>query len=342
MAFFGAETCPARLFTWEVLSDFDGAMPLNETVADFEREFPAACKRLRDGGGFYRLWPLVSFNAAEGRLSRYLVAFTERGACSGSRRRPLPPQIWLYSAADAAATEIPSDDAGEWSGSFWCHYLAEGTLYLVVFFEGRFCHWSEETVAGCSAEWLSSRLERFRKFLAQDPLFSRGIIAEVELTPGNFDDRAKALLFRCASRDPFWRGVSLSRERNRGAVGNLAFPLVSTFLLLLAVLFWPGKMADPVDAAPVSLLPPPPLVETLEPEEDGGILAEKNSLPICALSEFRLKGVVSGKLAIVSESGNSRNLVPGDSLGTFRLHRVERDRIELVCKDSLLERLVEW
>lgn len=351
---FGVEQCPARLFTWELSSNFDEAVSLAAARCAFEREFPAACERLREGGGSFCLWPLVSFNATEGRLSRYLVAFTERRACKG-RRRPLPPQIWLYSAADGAAMEIPPDEC---SGSFWCHAQVEDSLYIVVFFEGRLCHWAEEVLPACDSEYLDLRLERFRRFLKKDPLFSRAPLKELALDGGSFETDARRRLFRRASRDPYFRSLSLLQDTGkRKKTGTRALFVLGILLLVLLGLF-PVPATDSCescnDPPPVPLLPAPQVFEVAEPVTAHSSEPFYKTVPAgfpekfsrattdCALPDFHLKGVVSNKLAMVSESENTRTLAPGDSLGTFALRRVGRDRIELVCKDSLVEWLVEW
>lgn len=349
MWMFGAKPYRANLFTWELSSNFDETVSPRQVNDLFEREFPTAVKRLRDGGGSYSLWPLVSFNAAEGRLSRFLVAFTERDAHRGRLRR-LPSQIWLYSVADAAAANIPDR---EYNGSFWFHMLVGGILYMLVFFEGRFCYWSEERFDFPSKECsgsLQERLARFRRFLVEDPLFSRDSIIEISGDRGDYDDSLRQAFFRRASRDPFWRHLSLTErtEKKIEATAKKEILIILGGVLLLFLLgynlagtfLFDDLDVARFDALPEQLLPAPEIVnaEKIPTDDVDFFHGLQDQTAACNMPEFRLKGIVAEKLAVISISEKSKVLRPGDSLGSFSLFEIGKDYVRLACLDSVLER----
>jgi hypothetical protein len=54
------------------------------------------------------------------------------------------------------------------------------------------------------------------------------------------------------------------------------------------------------------------------------------------LPDFKLKGVVAAKLMFAEVEGASSVVRLGDSLGSFKLHSIGRDGVDLVCGDSLV------
>lgn len=340
----------AKLLTWECMTTFDDIPAQAELERLFENEFPRTCLRLQESGGFYRIWHLVSFNSAEGRRSRFLVALVEP-PLENSGRRVLPEQIWLSAAADQMIGSLPESDN---AGNYLCYAHDEGRLYVLVFFEGRLCHWSEDVI-GRHAK-LDLALSRFRRFLESDALFSRANHFEEIPLQGN----SSPAMFKRASRDPFWRGLDLRKpEENGGQVlANVmnAFQLKWFWLMFLAVLAllapkfykylnWNAVLNIP-NPEPIELSLPPEWGESLEARDSGrgadAVATHTLARPKrnCSLPDFSLRGVVAEKLAMVSVGGLSRTLKVGDSLESFAVHAVGREHVELGCGDSLLVRMV--
>ena len=112
----------ARMMTWEVLTAFDGTLTETELRKRFDEDFSeafeddanalgdsnadrAGCcdvfeKELRADRVFF--WPLISFNATDGRKHRFLVSVAnEPLACYRKKfDRCLPNQVALYAIAD--------------------------------------------------------------------------------------------------------------------------------------------------------------------------------------------------------------------------------------------------
>lgn len=332
----------ARMFTWDYATHFDVVPTRREVECAFNKEFAESCKVLQAKGACFVIWPLCSFHESDETVSRYLVAVTENTRNAKRNRRLYPRQIAMFSAADAAIRKSTSEDN---SGNYWCYAVVENVLYMLVFYEGRLCHWSEEClIEGVSVE---SLLVRFRCFLKTDVLFSRAErFAEIKLE-GPFNKS----LFRKASRDSFWRNFDLKRNRKKDFfVGNTLGKTVALLILLLVILLigvnW-GKeneivCRDCVEALPVELLPIPEFVETEELVEKEPNLLNHVEVPLrkCDCRPFRLKGVVAQKIAIVSVEGKTHSVSLGDSLGNFIVNTIGRDYLELTCGDSTLKKQV--
>ena len=235
-----ARAVRARMFTWEVVTDFEGEVSHESLESSFARDFPEMqCRPV--------FWKMISFNAADGRRHRYLVAVPDaaRESCERdsrgkqsrgrkSRGRALPESVGLYALADK---EIRSCDCG---GNMRFAAVVDGVLYILVFMEGRLCHWSEENgYGGNSAAFVEERLERFDTFLEKDPLFSRaesraGCYADTFAT--RFVPDATFALFAVAARDPFWKGLDLFDVGSAGAKARLT----PVRILLLACIALPG------------------------------------------------------------------------------------------------------
>ena len=328
----------AKLFTWECTSSFDEAPSMSELQVSFEKEFPKMRDRLKKNGGSFRLLHLVSFNSTEGRRSRYLVVVLE-APLPNVRKRVLPRRAAVSAAADRSLREQGS--AEDNSGNFLCYAVGENFFDVLIFFEGRLCHWTEYALAEMSPECIESKLRLFRRFLKNDALFSRGeSFAEIQVAPVLPGDSKRA------ARDPFWKRFDLRREslepQRKGSWKRLVV------LLILVVLCW--KFFLPMlyqeseralrDVLPVELDAPPAWSESVEVEPVAEIplrnIAAKT--PRCVLPDFKLKGVVAAKLIIVEVEGASSVVRLGDSLGSFRLRSIGRDGVELVCGDSLVHR----
>ena len=253
------------------------------------------------------------------------------------------------------------------AGNYLCYGYAGNTLCILVFFEGRLCHWSEESFAkNCSRATLDARMEqavsRFRRFLESDALFSRAKHFEEICLQENLGPEFSLSHFKAAARDAFWRGRDLRKpEENSGqTLANLKeallqrwiwLVLLAVFTLLAPKLYtllnsdWSAVLNIP-NPEPIELSLPPEWGESLEARDSGrGSDAVATHTPArpkrnCALPDFSLRGVVAEKLAMVSVGGQLRTLAVGDSLESFAVHAVGREHVELGCGDSLLVRRV--
>ena len=102
----------ARMMTWEVTTSFDGTLTETELRKRFDEDFRDVFNAgFADGECAVFFWPLVSFNASDGRKHRYLVAEAEEPLENYRKTfdRCLPKQIELYAIADKILR-------GEWDG----------------------------------------------------------------------------------------------------------------------------------------------------------------------------------------------------------------------------------
>jgi hypothetical protein len=364
------------MFTWEVVTDFEGEVSNESLESSFARDFPEMQCRPA-------FWKMISFNAADGRRHRYLVAVPDaaRESCERdsrgkqSRGRALPESIGLFALADK---EIRSCDCG---GNMRFAAVVDGVLYILVFMEGRLCHWSEENgYGGNSAALVEERLERFDTFLEKDPLFSRaesraGRYADTFAT--RFVPDATFALFAVAARDPFWKGLDLFDVGSAGAKASLT----PVRMLLLACIALPGAWeaaqlaagdsnnveapgtAPELDAPPQAV--PGEGAWVMKPAVvsagiAGADIPNKNRAgiphlnmnraamdrltaspaPPCSPPAISIQGTIDGKLAQAREAGGEiRWLGIGDSVGAYAVASIGRDRVHLVCKSALLELL---
>ena len=118
----------ARMMTWEVTTAFDGTLTETELRKRFDEDFRDVFNAgFADGECAVFFWPLVSFNASDGRKHRYLVAVADEPLENYRKTfdRCLPKQIELYAIADKVLR-------GEWGGES--------------------CLKCDETCAGCGSE----------------------------------------------------------------------------------------------------------------------------------------------------------------------------------------------
>ena len=341
----------AKLLTWECMTTFDEIPAPAELECLFEKEFPRTCMRLQESGGFFRIWHLVSFNSAEGRRSRFLVALVESPL--ESNRRSLPQQIYLTAIADRLIREATAPGGND--GNYLCYAQVEGRLCVLVFFEGRLCHWSEDDV-GPQAN-LDLALSRFRRFLEGDALFSRTKHFEEIPLQGDFSQA----LFKRAARDSFWRGRDL-RKVEVNATKDLAefvgamigrktlwFTILATAILFGK--FWGlgEKMKSDSRSAFEDAVPPELSMPELSVIENSLLEASTDWVPDgkprvrkprCILPDVFLKGVVGEVIAVVAVAGESREISVGDSLGSFEVRTVGRDQVALACGDSSIVKKV--
>ena len=357
-----ARAVRARMFTWEVVTDFEGEVSHESLESSFARDFPEMqCRPV--------FWKMISFNAADGRRHRYLVAVSDvaRESCERdsrgkqsrgrkSRGRTLPESVGLYALADK---EIRSCDCG---GNMRFAAVVDGVLYILVFMEGRLCHWSEENgYGGNSAALVEERLERFDTFLEKDPLFSRaesraGCYADTFAT--RFVPDATFALFAVAARDPFWKGLDLFDVGSAGAKARFT----PVRILLLACIALPGAWkASQLVAGVSNNVEAPGTAPELEapprtvPGDGAWIMkragfsgvgipnknrAAMESSPPCSPPAISIQGTIDGKLAQAREAGGEiRWLGIGDSVGAYAVASIGRDRVRLVCNGSPLELL---
>lgn len=278
----------ARMMTWEVLTAFDGTLTETELRKRFDEDFSeafeddanalgdsnadrAGCcgvfeKELRTDSVFF--WPLISFNATDGRKHRFLVSVAnEPLACYRKKfDRCLPNQVALYAIADkilrgewnyrcAAAEgsfgESACDESGfenqsaissvAEDGNLLLVALWNNVLYVLVFVKGRLCHWSEDYGYGDSFdERCRNRVERFKSFLKMDDLFAnageasaKSSFGEVYVCCNHLTDMDE--LFWAGARDPFWRLLDLDKCCSMKACEKRRWTLCFALLLALCM-----------------------------------------------------------------------------------------------------------
>ncbi len=332
---------PARMFTWEVVTAFESEPSLPDLQRKFGEEFPEESR-------IPSFWKLVSFNGSAGRSHRYLVAVPESGRLEPCRGRYLPAQVGLFGECDDFLRK------NDCNGNLRYATVAHGVLYILVFMEGRLCHWSEER-GYAETGLVQERLERFDEFLKRDSLFSTIEKSGVKKFFSVLDDDADFGAFKSACRDPFWRKLHLNlpksqtfcrhaNSRWRGIKSGVwvLLSLASFWALCTAFFAWNGESAF----ADEILLGAPELdapVVDFEHLDTLGMVVRKVSWNApavrnnekrddCGRAEIRLQGIVEGKIArIVLADGQRAWLRPGDSFSTFRVKSVGRDRVNLLC-----------
>ena len=369
----------ARMMTWEVTTAFDGTLTETELRKRFDEDFREVFNAgFADGECAVFFWPLVSFNASDGRKHRYLVAVAEEPLENYRKTfdRCLPKQIALYAIADKIlrgewegvnglkCDEICVGCGGECvefdkncadNGNLLFVALCEHCVYILVFMEGRLCHWSEEYGYGETFDdACRERVARFKEFLKADELFAKmnGV--------GEFGEGSPKVdeLFQVAVRDPFWRGKDLDAcdsmkpcERRRWIMSAVAlfvccacvFAMCGGSLNLLYAKFFDDEFHNSfVNVAPVELSQP--AARDLEmlawAEGHRDLLPAKwtfgraglSSRGACDSSEFSLLGIVGGRVALVKTSaGETKALSVGDSLSRYRVKRIGMNDVVMRC-----------
>ena len=325
---FGISLIEASLFTWEYVSPFDEIPDMKRVYRAFEREFR----------NHFRLLHLLSFNSGEYCCSRYLVVMPEN-QLPYTRKRLLPRQIALLAAADRAIRM--QKNALDNSGNIFCYAVDNKKFKVLVFFEGRLCHWSESELEDSSIENENLELERFRRFLKTDTLFSRvKAFSEIRIEGIRRSDLKKAV------RDPLWRSLNLQNEsRAKGKKSWLWYALVLLLAVVVLKMFnvgWFKPVTEIPDSALVELEEPPAWIESTEPMAKVELRSVGGAkISRCILPNFKLKGVIAAKLVMVDVEGNSSTKFVGDSLGSFKVLSIGGNGVGLACGDSLLYRSVE-
>ena len=212
----------ARMMTWEVTTAFDGTLTETELRKRFDDDFCGAFKEgcdERDSFNQVFFWPLISFNATDGRKHRYLLATADE-TLAGYRKkfdRCLPRQVALYAMADQVLRGENTEKNAPEDGDLLFVALWNNVLYVLVFVKGRLCHWSEDFGYGESIdERCRLRVERFKSFLKSDDLFANSgasssvfpvAFSEVYVCCDHLTNMDE--FFRDGVRDPFWRHLDL-------------------------------------------------------------------------------------------------------------------------------------
>ncbi|WP_233138465.1 hypothetical protein [Fibrobacter sp. UWB2] len=376
------------MMTWEVTTAFDGMPTETELRKRFDENFREVFNAgFADGECAVFFWPLVSFNASDGRKHRYLVAVADEPLENYRKTfdRCLPKQIALYAIADKVLRGerdgvncLKCDEAcAECGGecvvfdnncvengnllfvAFWGH-----CLYILVFMEGRLCHWSEEYGYGeVFDDACRERVARFKEFLKADELFAKmNDVGEFVVCCEKVGTVEESLhvkdLFQVAVRDPFWRGKDLDEcdsmkpcELRRWVMSSVAllvfcasvFAMCGGSLNLLCAKFFDDELRNSfVDVAPVELSQP--AARDLEmlawAEGHRDLLPAKwtlgraglSSRGACDSSEINLLGIVGGRVALVKTSaGETKTLSVGDSLSRYRVKRIGMNDVVMRC-----------
>ena len=266
----------ARLMTWEVTTSFDGTLTEMELRKRFDEDFGNVFgvredesretfdTGLRAGRVFF--WPLVSFNASDGRKHRFLVAMANESLASCRKKfdRCLPQQIAFYAVADkvlrgeqrngivtdihancseneraaeSLAVESGVEENVTDDGNLLLVALWKNILYILVFMKGRLCHWSEELGYGdCFDERIAERVRRFKEFLKADELFaSAGAFGEAFVCGDNVPD--SKILFQIGAKDSFWRDLDLDESESMKPCEKRRWTVCALMLLTLGLSF---------------------------------------------------------------------------------------------------------
>ena len=215
--------------------------------------------------------------------------------------------------------------------------VVDGTLYVLVFMDGRLCHWSEESgYDGDFREILEERLGRFDTFLEKDFLFSRAdLFAKETETEASFE------LFHEASKDPFWKKLSLVERRSWPG----RYPrhvLLPALVVAFSVVLWRG-VAPWLKEIPETVPPPAVLAPELDlpvgelPEYGEWLMKKPKSVvaeKACSTEYLKIQGTVAGKIAQVRDgNGNALWLGIGESVDNLTVLDIGRNYVEFVCND---------
>ena len=375
MLFWNKRVAPvaARMMTWEVTTAFDGTLTETELHKRFDEDFGADCvgksanheEKCAEHRVFF--WPLVSFNASDGRKHRYLVVCANETLAEYRKKfeRCLPKQIALYKIADkilrgkdddledCLVTAFGEGDCAETHCSTDCDgnmlfaALWNGVLYVLVFVEGRLCHWSQECGYGSTFdEMCYRRIERFKGFLKNDELFSKSAsFANVFACCDNAEQMED--LFDESARDMFWRGFDLDVDKSMKS-GKTRKWTLSVLLGIVILLFVRNWLLPVWNLQNVEALKDVPATELNEPPRD--VLErlawakghrdmmfhevfrhEKNAPSLCDSLNATLLGIAGGRAALVKLDDGVKTLKLGDSLMAYRVKSIGKNDVVLRC-----------
>ena len=266
----------ARMMTWEVTTSFDGTLTETELRKRFDEDFgnlfgehKAESRETFDMSTRVNrvfFWPLVSFNASDGRKHCFLVAMANESLASCRKKfdRCLPQQIALYAVADkvlrgeqrngivtdihancseneraaeSLAVESDVEENVADDGNLLLVALWKNILYILVFMKGRLCHWSEELgYSDCFDERIAERVQRFKEFLKADELFaSAGAFREAFVCGDNVPD--SKILFQIGAKDSFWRDLDLDESESMKPCEKRRWTVCALMLLTLGFSF---------------------------------------------------------------------------------------------------------
>ena len=354
----------AYLWTWEVVTGFDGVLDTKTLHVRFAEEFPKVAEACRNGEcaaePVFR--EMVCFNSSDGRKHRYLVMRPDV-ALDASRNnydRVLPRIAEFYGCADKLMCETECA-----AGNCRFAFLAGGALYILVFFEGRLCHWTCEP--DCDAAAAGARLERFDEFLRRDDLFSRAETWCKRLVcVDGAGVREHREWWRRARKDPFWKAVDLDecsglKPRAKRKIALLALAGMA-FAFACGANFFDNEIAytrpapdlspvpeyafgdggaDPYETEPVEKFYEEKSraniartsVESVEQEP-----AASDTVLQCAAPAIKLYGVVEGRLVQASIDGGERAwLRMGDSAGNYKVTDIGKDNAVFACGETRVE-----
>lgn len=266
-------------------------------------------------------------------------------------------------------------NCADFDGNLLLVALWKKSLYILVFVKGRLCHWAEECGYGEDFDVLTAaRVAQFKDFLKSDELFaSAGSMGESYV---RCDEILKVdTLFNVGARDSFWRNLDLDAcdsmkpcEKRRWAMCFMAlFVLgVSVFIACGNTEIWPlscmfdNRRIEP-DAAPVELSLPAlndlekmawadghrDLIpakwmlgrELLAEDENNLIVQRRKYRGTCDSLDFKLLGIVGNRVALVQTAVETKMLLVGDSLLSYRVKAIGKNNIVLRCgvKDVYIE-----
>lgn len=335
------------LLTWEWMTTYEKLPSEKELQESFEKDFPKMSSHLKNAGGRYVLWPLISFNSAEGRRFRYLVVVEENAesenktSAGAAKGRCLPGQIWLYGVADQILRQSTSEI---YNGNALLYHCENGVLTVLVFFEGRLCHWVEESGYE-KGNFLQERLELLGEFLKNDSLFSRAEKFDfIKIDELILQTLSKEKMFAFAAKDHFWKGLDLGgsqKAKNDVFIRRKLIALTSLILVLAFYFVYFARAENALLLPEDELLPelsaPPvffPSTEQSEWRESENFSHEvfrrpKKVMPSvnCDSSALGVQGMIADKLFL--SAGKTYRV--GDSLGHFLVQKIARDGVGFSC-----------
>lgn len=377
----------SSMWTWEVSVPFDENLSEAQLVQQFFRDYPETSKR-----GIPSFWRMLSFNGEAGRKIRCLVSMPNESLVDSFtaseeivplenkaapekssgwanplakyRRkydRVLPKSILLYGLSmeiiQNESRTLNEKRTNEFlfqtnDSNHLFMFLVDGRLYILVFCEGRLCHWSEECgYEDCSfeSEIVEDRIQRFRKFLEQDEFFAgQGSFAE-HAQYADFEELARNHSFSAIACDSFWRFLDMdSLPRMKPLLWRMLCALIFAASLLgmsplvSRILENPSATSafEKENSALLELDEPPVFTSAERKRQiaDRSHKVEKEGNPeTCNLMPIKLRSVVKGRVFQGEILGEMRWFQVGDSVGNYEVVSIERDRVRLACRRNVVE-----
>lgn len=320
-----------RLWTWEVVTGFEAEPNRENLQKNFAEDFPDCSNR---GKPIFK--KMFSFNGAEGRRHLFLVTFQKENLTEGrlSKTRMLPSSLCLYGRCDRLLRQ------GDCFGNLRYGCLWEGTLFILVFIDGRLCFWSEEPYHDSVSA--VERLNRFDEFLKRDEFFSRYEETKKIFEQDEFFFSQNDL--EIAIKDHFWKDFNLYKTKKKG---NVKICLMGGVLIagITALIFFHGTVWRRVECFDG-------LQRNVEEEtakNDGKeiikneFIQNENERPLirvprkrkaeCEKIGWRVKGMLENKIAQIEIPGAGKYWVkPNGVVKEFSVLRIERDKLVLACR----------